>query len=40
MVTRLIHDIPTCRELIDCIMTEADDIIRKKLLRLVLAKLR
>jgi NAD(P)H-dependent flavin oxidoreductase YrpB (nitropropane dioxygenase family) len=31
MVTGLIHDIPTCKELIDRIMAEADDIIRGRL---------
>ena len=31
MVTGLIHDIPTCRELIDRIMAEADEIIRGRL---------
>lgn len=31
MVAGLIHDIPTCKELIDRIMAEADGIIRKRL---------
>lgn len=31
MVAGLIHDIPTCKELIDGIMTEADALIRKRL---------
>jgi nitronate monooxygenase len=31
MVVGLIHDIPTCKELIDRIMAEADTIIRKRL---------
>src|SRR5262249_43104931 len=31
MVAGLIHDIPTCKELVDRIMREADDIIRKRL---------
>lgn len=31
MVAGLIHDIPTCQELIDRIMTEADALIRKRL---------
>ncbi len=31
MVTGLIHDIPSCRELIDRIMAEADSIIRERL---------
>ena len=31
MVAGLIHDIPTCKELIDRIMTEATDIIRGRL---------
>jgi nitronate monooxygenase len=33
MVVGLIHDIPTCKELIDGIMKEADEIIRKRLAR-------
>jgi NADH:quinone reductase (non-electrogenic) len=32
MVAGLIHDIPTCKELIDRIMSEADDIIRKRMM--------
>jgi NADH:quinone reductase (non-electrogenic) len=32
MVAGLIHDIPTCKELIDRIMAEADDIIRKRMM--------
>ena len=31
MVAGLIHDIPTCKELIDRIMSEADEIIRGRL---------
>jgi len=31
MVTGLIHDVPTCKELIDRIMAESDDIIRGRL---------
>ena len=31
MVTGLIHDIPTCKELIDRIMAEAEAIIRSRL---------
>jgi len=31
MVAGLIHDIPTCRELIDRIMEEAEAIIRSRL---------
>ena len=31
MVAGLIHDIPTCKELIDRIMTEAETIIRSRL---------
>ena len=31
MVAGLIHDIPTCKELIDRIMSEADEIIRQRL---------
>ena len=31
MVAGLIHDIPTCKDLIDSIMAEADTIIRKRL---------
>jgi nitronate monooxygenase len=31
MVAGLIHDIPTCKELIDRIMSEADEIIRSRL---------
>ena len=32
MMAGLIHDVPTCKELIDRIMAEADNIIRKRLL--------
>jgi NADH:quinone reductase (non-electrogenic) len=32
MVAGLIHDIPTCRELIDRIMSEAEDIIRSRMM--------
>jgi len=31
MVAGLIHDIPTCRELVDRIMAEAEDIVRRRL---------
>jgi nitronate monooxygenase len=31
MVAGLIHDIPTCKELIDRIMAEAEEIIRGRL---------
>ncbi|HMM15475.1 MAG TPA: nitronate monooxygenase, partial [Parvibaculum sp.] len=31
MVAGLIHDIPSCKELIDRIMSEAETIIRKRL---------
>jgi hypothetical protein len=31
MVAGLIHDVPTVKELIDRIMSEADDIISKRL---------
>ena len=31
MVAGLIHDIPTCKELIDGIMAEADALIRERL---------
>jgi NADH:quinone reductase (non-electrogenic) len=34
MVVGLIHDIPTCRELIERTMREADAIIRERLMRL------
>ena len=37
MVVGLIHDIPTCKELIDGIMTEADQIIRERLARFATA---
>ncbi len=37
MVAGLIHDIPTCKELIDRIMAEAEDIIRAKLQGMVSA---
>ncbi len=37
MVAGLIHDIPTCKELIDRIMTDADAIIRKRLAGMVAA---
>jgi nitronate monooxygenase len=37
MVVGLIHDIPTCKELIDRIMTEAEAIIRGRLERLLAA---
>jgi NADH:quinone reductase (non-electrogenic) len=32
MVAGLIHDIPSCKELIDRIMGEADQIIRERLM--------
>ena len=35
MVVGLIHDIPTCKELIDRIMSEAETIIRKRLLGMI-----
>lgn len=35
MVVGLINDIPTCQELIDRIMAEANEIIRSRLPRLV-----
>ncbi len=31
MVAGLIHDVPTCKELIDRIMREAEQIIRQRL---------
>jgi len=31
MVAGLIHDVPTCKELIDRIMREADEIIARRL---------
>ena len=31
MVAGLIHDIPTCQELIETIMSEAETLIRKRL---------
>lgn len=34
MVAGLIHDIPSCKELIDRIMSEADQIINKRLVGL------
>ena len=37
MVVGLIHDIPTCKELVDRIMTEADEIIRGRLEKLAAA---
>jgi NADH:quinone reductase (non-electrogenic) len=37
MVAGLIHDIPTCKELIDRIMAEADDIIRKRMMGMLAA---
>ena len=33
MVAGLIHDIPTCKDLIDRIMSEAESIIRQRLTR-------
>jgi nitronate monooxygenase len=35
MVVGLIHDIPTCRELIERTMAEAERIIRERLGRLI-----
>jgi len=35
MVAGLIHDVPTCKELIDRIMSEADAIIRERLEKLL-----
>ncbi len=35
MVAGLIHDVPTCKELIDRIMAEADQLIRGRLMRLL-----
>jgi len=35
MVAGLIHDVPTCRELIDRIMAEAEQIIRARLPRML-----
>jgi len=32
MVAGLIHDIPTCKELIERIVSEAEDIVRNQLL--------
>jgi len=37
MVVGLIHDIPTCKELIDGIMADADQIIRERLARFATA---
>ena len=37
MVAGLIHDIPTCQQLIDTIMAEADQIIRQRLTRFLAA---
>jgi NADH:quinone reductase (non-electrogenic) len=37
MVAGLIHDIPTCKELIDGIMADADTLIRKRLEGMVAA---
>ncbi len=37
MVAGLIHDVPTCKELIDRIMAEADAIILQRLAGLVAA---
>ena len=37
MVAGLIHDIPTCKQLIDRIMAEADAIIRQRLMGLLTA---
>ncbi|MDO9262947.1 MAG: nitronate monooxygenase family protein, partial [Desulfosalsimonadaceae bacterium] len=38
MVVGLIHDIPTCKELIDRIMSEAENIIRNRLLGMISAQ--
>ncbi|MCA3727565.1 MAG: nitronate monooxygenase [Phenylobacterium sp.] len=35
MVVGLIHDVPTCKNLIDSIMAEAEDVIRSRLTRLL-----
>ena len=35
MVVGLIHDIPTCKELIDRIMTDANEMIQKRLVGLI-----
>ena len=35
MVAGLIHDIPTCKELIDRIMAQANGIIRERLMGMV-----
>jgi nitronate monooxygenase len=35
MVAGLIHDVPSCKELIDRIMAQANQIIRERLARLV-----
>jgi hypothetical protein len=40
MVAGLIHDIPTCKELIDRIMAEAEAIIRKRLTGLLGSEIR
>jgi hypothetical protein len=40
MVVGLIHDIPTCKQLIDRIMTEAEAIIRGRLEQLFAARRR
>jgi NAD(P)H-dependent flavin oxidoreductase YrpB (nitropropane dioxygenase family) len=37
MVAGLIHDVPTCKELIDRIMSEADAIISKRLAGILLS---
>jgi NAD(P)H-dependent flavin oxidoreductase YrpB (nitropropane dioxygenase family) len=34
MVAGLIHDVPSCQELIDRIMSEADELIRRRLMQL------
>jgi len=35
MVAGLIHDVPTCKELIDRIMAQADELIRSRLARML-----
>jgi NAD(P)H-dependent flavin oxidoreductase YrpB (nitropropane dioxygenase family) len=37
MVVGLIHDIPTCKQLIDRIMAEAEDLIRGRLQEMLVA---
>jgi nitronate monooxygenase len=35
MVVGLIHDVPTCRELVDRIMAQADDLIGRRLAQMM-----